>query len=154
MSCNYSSAGLWGSRALGLHVLEKVFRGLRPPWDPLSVLGRTGDLGALAQTWAWGVYTPLPPRTSIPPAKICWGVWQFFLRSKKLFGETGDLFFFARRRRNFWELGGIYPPPPQRKKRAHVWDKCTFSSGPNLQFSTEAKPVKCICPNVNQNQSL
>jgi hypothetical protein len=67
-----------------------------------------------------------PPRTSIPPAKTGWGVWQFFPRSKKLFGDTGD-FFFCSPQAKFLGVGGYIPPPqpevaiPQQKKRAHVW---------------------------------
>jgi hypothetical protein len=61
---------------------------------PWSVEPKHGGMGI------WG-YIPPPPRTSIPPAKTGWGVWQFFSRSKKLFGETGQ---------NFWEFGGVHPP--------------------------------------------
>jgi hypothetical protein len=56
-----------------------------------------------------GIYISRP-RTSIPPTKTGWGVWQYFPRSKKLFGETGDLFFCSAQAKFYVSFGGMYSP--------------------------------------------
>ena len=74
----------------------------------------------------WGYVPPQGPSYLRP--KLVGGVWQFFPRSKKLFRETSDLFFFCSPQAKFLGVRGVYtsPPPaggrypPQRKKRAHV----------------------------------
>ena len=80
------------------------------PWRMSNTFWQTLLTYRSKQAWAWGVWGEhIPPRTSIPPTKTGWGVWQFFPRSKKLFGETGDLFL--------WKFLGVWgytpPPPPQ-----------------------------------------
>ena len=59
-----------------------------------------------SQTWAWGGFegiNPPPPKDLHPSGQNWLGEYSnFFPRNKKLFGETGNLFFCS-----FWELGGI-----------------------------------------------
>jgi hypothetical protein len=68
----------------------------------------------------WGMYTP-PPRSSIPPAKTGWGVWQFFPRSKKLSEKPAIFFFRSPQAKLLGVCGyippavGHYPSPPTEK---------------------------------------
>jgi hypothetical protein len=74
--------------------------------------------GPSGQTWAWGYGGIYHPPKDLHTSDQNWlGVWQFFSRSKKLFGETGYLFFLLAVGEIFGSWG-VYTP--QRKKRAHV----------------------------------
>ena len=95
-------------------------------------LSMSGAVG-YCRAWAWGgMGGYIPPPKDLHTSGQNWlgGVWQFFPRSKKLFGRNRRPFFFFLLAAGelFGSWGGVYtpppsrrslPPPPQRKKRAH-----------------------------------
>ncbi len=67
------------------------------PWADMGVGGMGG-------------YIPRQGPPYLRP-KLVGGVWQFFPRSKKLFGEKSATFFFLLAAGEIFFLGGVYTPP-------------------------------------------
>jgi hypothetical protein len=92
-------------RGILLLVFSSVCHILQPKaWAKAICFQFTSDMGV------GGIYSPPQGAPYLRP-KLVGEVWQFFPRSKKVFGETSDLLFFLLAAGETFGSWGVYSPP-------------------------------------------